>query len=116
MPIKLLDLEDALEPVEFPNGRVLAVRALDAAGYEKWQAWKGEPRSMDKAVALLTHCMPEATADDLATLSPKMIAAIVAHATHKLQFVLDSLKNFPAPAAAPASRRRSSRRTTRGTS
>jgi hypothetical protein len=120
MAIKLIDLEQPLEPVVFPNGKELAVVPLDAAGYQLWEEVQ-RTRSDEAALALLRRCVPEATDEDLMTLTPRMVAAIVAHARYKIDLVLASIKNGSAPAEATettprASGRRSSRTTSRATS
>lgn len=121
MTIRLLDLEQPLEPVEFPNGRTFQVRPLDAGGYELMQQVE-KSQDYTQALTLLRRLVPDATDADLATLSARMVTGIILHARHQLDAVLDSLKKNgsvapPKPATpAPPSTARSKRRTRSATS
>jgi len=110
MPYILADLEAPLEPVQFPNGKVFAVRALDAAGYEMLAHVQAHPEDNDAAVALLKRCVPDATDADLATVvsdSGRMVAGLLAHVARKLNLVMAHLKNPSAPGTTPLPPRRS---------
>lgn len=101
MAIDLVALEAPLEPVRFPNGKEFRVVEFGPAEYELWQAVQGG----DEAAApeLLRRCVPDAASEDLAILTPRMIAAIVGHAMRKLDLVLAALGNVQGGAAtAPA--------------
>lgn len=102
MALDLVALEAPLEPVRFPNGREFAVREFGPAEYELWQA--AQAGSGKHTITLLRRCVPDATDADIETLSPRMIAAVIAHAQHKLELMLAALGNAPGGAApAPAS-------------
>lgn len=102
MALDLVALEAPLEPVRFPNGHEFAVREFGPAEYELWSAIQaGQP---ELTVTLLQRCVPDATDADIETLSPRMIAAVIAHAQHKLELMLAVLGNGQGgAAAAPAS-------------
>lgn len=96
MTIRLLDLEQPLEDVEFPNGRKLQVLPLDAAGYELMQEMS-KSGDYTKSLELIKRLVPDATSADLATLSPRMCLGIVLHARHQLDTVLENLKKNGTP-------------------
>ena len=111
MTLKLLDFEQPLEPVEFPNGHAYAVKPLDAAGYELLQQVEVS-RSAEAAMQLLRLLLPGVSDADLSLLTPRMVTAIVMHARHQLDLVLTALKNGGAPAAMTTGPRRRSKRKT----
>jgi hypothetical protein len=91
MALDLVALEAPLEPVRFPNGREFAVREFGPAEWELWQ--RIQAGETEHTATLIRRCVPDATDADLDTLSPRMAAAIVGHAQHKLEVVLAALGN-----------------------
>lgn len=102
-PIDLAALEEDLEPVKLPNGRILEVRPF---GPEEYALWREIQATGDDALSgqLLRRCIPNATDEDVACLTPKMAAVIVGLARRQLQLVLEVLeKNARGALAAPTS-------------
>jgi hypothetical protein len=118
MALNLLGELPPLDAVAFPNGNEYPARRLDADGFKLWQEVQRHPTDQN-VLALLQFCVPDATAEDWATLdeSGVMVGAIVAHCMGKLKTVMALAKNGAAGAAPEASPpRRSSRPTKRTTS
>jgi len=121
MTINLIGRVGPLEPIAFPNGHECAVRRLDADGYRLLHAMR-ENVCDATVLALLQWIVPDATADDWATLDEHgvMATAILGHATGKLDTALALAKNAVAGAAqtataTPADRPRPSNPRTKST-
>lgn len=99
MAFRLLDHATPLEPVEFPNGREFAIRPL---GPEEWEMLREVQRTSDgaKALELLARVVPDASAEDVASLGIEDVATLLTYAARQITKVLDNLKNSAGGAAA----------------
>lgn len=114
-PVRLLDFDPPLEPVQFPNGHTYDVRPFGEAEYRLIEKIT---KDNDAAAAfdLFRAILPGVTDADLALLTQRMITAIILHARHQLKFVKDQLKNggsLKAELAAAANTKRLKRDATR---
>ena len=93
MTIRLVDLEQAPEDVEFPNGTTHAVVPFDAVAYDLQEQIE---RTGDTALGLqlLRRCVPTATDRDIATLTGWMSAAIIATARRQLDVLMSDPEAF----------------------
>ena len=119
MARKLVDMLEPLEPLEFPNGRELAVRRFDGDAMKLWRRSQEAP-SDENAMALLRHLVPDATDEDWESLGGnwRFGVLIVGYARENVDQVAEELKNVDAGAvvaAAKAARPRRSSRTTKST-
>lgn len=106
MTLRLADLEAPLDDVEFPNG---TIHQPVPFGPSEYKLWREARQSTDEAfrdeavVKILRACYPTATEEDLSLCTPRMVAAMIAHAARKIEQVRDALKNVAgAPKEPPA--------------
>ena len=100
--LDLLALAKPLEPVKLPNGRVLAARPLDAAGWELLRKIESTGDA-SQGVELLRRVLPDVTDDDLATLGIEDVPNILFYCARKIQAGFDAVGNSPGTAAANTS-------------
>jgi hypothetical protein len=80
--------------VVFPNEKEFRVEKFRLAGQLKLKQWQENPHDADELIALLQLAVPEATVDDLNTLSvDEDIPRILAAAMGKTLIVEEALKN-----------------------
>lgn len=80
--------------VVFPNDREFTVRKFRLEGQLRLKRWQENPHDADELIALLQLAVPEATVEDLNTLSvDEDIPRILAAALGKTAVVEEALKN-----------------------
>jgi thiamine pyrophosphate-dependent acetolactate synthase large subunit-like protein len=120
MARKLLDMLEPLEPLEFPNGRELAVRRWDGDAANLANEVAADPTNIEKGRRLLRHLVPDATDADWASIGGnwKLEVLIVGYAREMVDEMAEQLKNVDAGAllaAARVQRPRPSNRPTKST-
>jgi hypothetical protein len=127
MTLRLSDLEQPLDDVEFPNGAKHQPVPFGAKQYHQWRDIQTETDALARGTMLMqivTACYPTATPDDLESCTPRMLIALAAHAGRKIDQIRDALKNVvvaepeatEAPPAVEAATAPSSPRTSGATS
>jgi hypothetical protein len=112
-PVRLVALRSPLAPVQFPNGKVFAVRELDA-GMEKLRVEAFGSGDPEKIRQLYAQIVPDAGEDDWKSMTTEDYANLWQHAAQKLFSTLELVeaarKNGDAgPAAAKTKTTRRSR-------
>jgi hypothetical protein len=100
-----VDLVTLRRPVEvqFPNEKWFRIEPFRAHGKALQRAWEADPTNADLLVELLKLAAPDATDEDLATLSvDEDIPRVLAHADGKAALMEAYLKNELSGGARPA--------------
>ncbi len=102
MTIRLADLEAPLEDVEFPDGTKHVPVPWGPAEYKLWRELPSEADAGKRGrmvFRIVVASYPTATEEELLSLTGRMLWALAAHAGHKIDQVMDALKNGDAAAA-----------------
>ena len=100
MPLDLAQFTKPLDPVTFTNGRTVAVRPF---GPEEWELYRSIQKDPDdaKALDLIRRVLPDATDEDLETLTALQAGVVLEHAKGKIDLVLQLLGNSVGATASP---------------
>jgi hypothetical protein len=112
--LRLADLDRALEPVELPNGRVVPVKEMDAGAFELYEILKGDEGDTAVALELMERVLPDATPDEIRSLTPAMMQGVLMIAAGKIAQVHEMIagnaagtvvepKKYPRPRRRPSS-------------
>lgn len=104
----LRKLIDPIEPATFPDGTVHELKPFDAIMWRKYRELKASPDADEAGKELFRLCVPTATDDDIETLNPKMMQAIVLQCMGKAELALELLKNFEGDRTDPTNDSRAS--------
>jgi hypothetical protein len=100
-PLRLVDLEKSAGEIELPNGRTVAVRPIDGTGVGLWLSIMDKTAKDADIWRLARRLLPDATEEEIGSLSITMVTIIVQISYGFLDSVLAYAASLEGKATAP---------------